>query len=245
MTSTVTNLTLAKQGNPKAIEALIHRQLHTRGIQTKVNLKSTGLYILLESEQVPSKVVTFSFIQKGLLNLNPSGIDKVYVYGRQMGSDAPDWGESFVLGEKGTQINTISRVTRQDSNDHLTNFQSFGIASVESNSSKSLGIKEKLQEIEQLRIEGAITAEEYSALRNETLGVKPQPANSGISNNSNSHTVVNVVTGQAVENTNKEEKTTKSQEGGCYKQWALHLVLSIFTGGGWLLVWLILAIAKI
>lgn len=241
MTNSNSNLALARQGNPKAIEAIINQQLHARGIRAKVNVKSASLYILLESEKVPPKSAALSFIQKGIISLSPSGIEKVYVYGKEIGLDAPDWGDSFPLLEQNQpKANIVNRTTHQSSDGHITtSFNSFEVTSTENNSNRgqSLDLKGKLQEIEQLRIEGAITAEEYTALRNNTLGVKSQPSNSGISNNSNAHTVVNVVTSQS------EEKAI--EKGGCYKQWLLHIILSIFTGGAWLIVWLILAIAKI
>lgn len=46
-------LELAKQGDPKAIAALINRQLQPKGITAKVALKDNCLQTMLESAQVP------------------------------------------------------------------------------------------------------------------------------------------------------------------------------------------------
>jgi hypothetical protein len=50
-------LALAKQGNPKAIAALLNRSLQAKGITAKAKLKENGyLQVMLESSQIPSRI---------------------------------------------------------------------------------------------------------------------------------------------------------------------------------------------
>jgi hypothetical protein len=53
-------LDLAKQGNPKAIAALLNRSLQAKGITAKANLKENGyLQVMLEASQIPSRIPEF------------------------------------------------------------------------------------------------------------------------------------------------------------------------------------------
>ncbi|MEW6494680.1 MAG: hypothetical protein AB1589_19515, partial [Cyanobacteriota bacterium] len=60
---------LAKQGNPKAIAALINRSLKPKGITAKACLEENGcLQVILESSQVPPRSL-IRFIRQGLISL--------------------------------------------------------------------------------------------------------------------------------------------------------------------------------
>ncbi len=90
-------LTLAKQGNPKAIAAMLNKSLQPKGITAKAGVKENCLQILLESEQIPDQEAMVSYIRKGLINLGVESIKSVKVYGRQKGIEAPAWNQQFEL----------------------------------------------------------------------------------------------------------------------------------------------------
>jgi Domain of unknown function (DUF4429) len=90
-------VSLAKQGNPKAIAALINRQLKPRGIETKASLRGECLEILLEATQVPDQHLAVQFIKKGLVSLNPNGIKTIKLFGRAAGEVFFDWENIFSL----------------------------------------------------------------------------------------------------------------------------------------------------
>lgn len=92
-------LELAKQGNVKAITALINCQLQPKGITVEANLTNGCLHIFLESQQVPNQQSLVAFIHKGLINLRAESIERVVVYGQQAGKGFPDWAEEFELRE--------------------------------------------------------------------------------------------------------------------------------------------------
>jgi hypothetical protein len=89
---------LAKQGNAKAITALINRQLQPKGITAKAALKDGCLQVMLESAQVPNQQVLVTFIRKGVTSLEAASIDRVKVYGRQIGEEFPAWHQEFEIG---------------------------------------------------------------------------------------------------------------------------------------------------
>lgn len=90
-------LELAKQGNPKAIEALINRSLQPKGITAKTALKDGCLQVMLESAEVPDQQALAAFIRKGVTGLGAASIQKVKVYGRQTGEDFPAWSQQFEI----------------------------------------------------------------------------------------------------------------------------------------------------
>ena len=90
-------LKLAKQGNPKAIAAMLNQSLKSKNITAKVNLKDGCLHVLLESAQLPKQQTLVSFIRKGLIQLEAESIKTVKVYGRQTGEEFPAWNETFEI----------------------------------------------------------------------------------------------------------------------------------------------------
>jgi hypothetical protein len=87
----------AKQGNPKALAAIINQSLKPKNITAKVGLKEGCLQVLLESAEVPNQQATVSFIRKGLIKLEIESINTVKVYGRQNGEETPAWNQTFEL----------------------------------------------------------------------------------------------------------------------------------------------------
>jgi hypothetical protein len=95
MTASQPNLLeLAKQGDARAIAALMNRQLQPKGITAKVSLKDGCLQVMLEAPQIPpDQQALSSFIHKGILGLGSSSIQQIKVYGRQTGEEFPGWME--------------------------------------------------------------------------------------------------------------------------------------------------------
>ncbi|WP_121971664.1 DUF4429 domain-containing protein [Leptolyngbya sp. BC1307] len=88
---------LSKGGNPKAIAALINRQLKTKGIEAKANLKGRCLEILLEAAQAPDQHSAVKLIGNGLTKLSPNGISTVRLFGKETGKDFFSWENSFSI----------------------------------------------------------------------------------------------------------------------------------------------------
>ncbi|MEL7068611.1 MAG: DUF4429 domain-containing protein [Cyanobacteria bacterium J06581_3] len=88
-------LRFAKEGNPKAIAALMNRQFKSRGINTKAAVKGNRLDILLEAISVPEQKTIIEFIGKGLTSLSPNGISSAKVFARETGEDFFEWEATF------------------------------------------------------------------------------------------------------------------------------------------------------
>lgn len=102
---------LAKQGNPKAIAAMLNRSLQAKGITAKASVKNGCLQIMLEAAEVPPKQPYVDSLRKGLTNLMPAAIQKVKVYGKQVDGDFPEWLEEFNLSVQ--PIQDLSELARQ------------------------------------------------------------------------------------------------------------------------------------
>lgn len=90
-------LTLAKQGDPIAIAALINHSLNPRGITAKVGWKNQCLGILLEALPVPDQEEMVAFIRQILGRLQLDSIRWVKVGGYQPGQSVPAWYEEIEL----------------------------------------------------------------------------------------------------------------------------------------------------
>lgn len=112
-------LKLAKQGNPKAIAAMLNQSLKSKNITAKANLKDGCLNILLESAQLPKQQTLVSFIRKGLIQLEVESIKTVKVYGRQAGEESTAWSETFEIV---SQPETPSSTEKTDS-ENLSSYQ--------------------------------------------------------------------------------------------------------------------------
>ncbi|GAB4320250.1 MAG: hypothetical protein OHK0047_02750 [Leptolyngbyaceae cyanobacterium] len=108
MTTAQPNLAqLAKQGDARAIAALLNRSLQPKGITTKANLKDGCLHVMLEAAKAPEQQTLVAFLQKGLENLGSPTFQKVKVYGKQVGEDIPTWTQEFILGEASSSESTV------------------------------------------------------------------------------------------------------------------------------------------
>ncbi|GAB4379445.1 MAG: hypothetical protein Kow00121_33640 [Elainellaceae cyanobacterium] len=89
--------TLAKQGEPAAIAALINHSLNPRGITARVGWKNHCLGILLEGLPIPDQQEMIAFVRQSLINLQPESLRMVKVGGYQPGQSVPAWYEEIEL----------------------------------------------------------------------------------------------------------------------------------------------------
>ncbi|MEP0870338.1 hypothetical protein NDA01_11045 [Trichocoleus desertorum AS-A10] len=89
----------AKQGNIEAIAALMNRLLQPKNITAKASLKDNCLQVMLESEQVPNQQVLVEFVRKSTVVLGLESIQKLRVYGRQIGEDFPAWQQELDVSQ--------------------------------------------------------------------------------------------------------------------------------------------------
>ncbi|GAP94705.1 hypothetical protein [Leptolyngbya sp. NIES-2104] len=98
MTAQQPNLVnLARQGDGKAIAALINRSLQPKGILAKVVFQDGYLKIMLEGETTPDQAVFVSYVQQGIVALDIPNLHTLQVFGRVKGTTKPDWTEVVPL----------------------------------------------------------------------------------------------------------------------------------------------------
>jgi len=90
----------AKQGDSKAIEALINRQLQPKGITAKASTLNKTLTVIIEAKSLPAKDAVFNFIKTGISKLQPNNISKVIIHARTSGESSSIWRESFDLANQ-------------------------------------------------------------------------------------------------------------------------------------------------
>ncbi len=88
---------LAKQGNIKAVTALINQRLQSSKTIAKVSLKGSRLQIMLESSEVPEQKQMVSLLQTEILKLEIKGVTSLKLYGKETGEDFPDWQDEVSL----------------------------------------------------------------------------------------------------------------------------------------------------
>ncbi|MEH1890612.1 MAG: TM2 domain-containing protein [Nostoc sp.] len=96
-------LQLAKQGDPKAIAALMNRSLQPKGVTAKVAFKDGCLQIMLESAQVTEQQALVAFVRKGITNLETALIERVKIYGKCLGEEFPVWNQELEFAGQGGQ----------------------------------------------------------------------------------------------------------------------------------------------
>lgn len=90
-------LNLAKQGDPKAIAALMNRSLHPKKIAVKVGLKQDCLFVFASADRPPEMPFVTHFVRQGLQKLDPPNINRVVVQGHTEGSTVPAWQDVIYL----------------------------------------------------------------------------------------------------------------------------------------------------
>jgi hypothetical protein len=88
----------AKQGDEKAIAAVLNHFFQPQGITAKATLKEGNLLLLLESAMVPDQDTLVPFIHQGLANLGINNINPtVKIGGRETGSRRAAWQQEIDL----------------------------------------------------------------------------------------------------------------------------------------------------
>lgn len=106
---------LAKQGDPKAIAALMNRQLQAKGILAKVALKDQCLQIVLETHHSLDSQSLVSYIHRGIVGLAIPSLQTIRIYEKQMGEEFPTWVEEIELRTKCNQsLNNLGTVKQKD-----------------------------------------------------------------------------------------------------------------------------------
>lgn len=90
-------LELAKQGDLKAIAALMNRPLQSKGITADVSAEGDCLEVRLSGETPPQQASLVQFVHKGLSNLNIPVFNRVKLLGYQQGNSTPMWEEEVPL----------------------------------------------------------------------------------------------------------------------------------------------------
>lgn len=116
---------LAKQGNAQAIAFLINRSLKAKAITAKVIFREGYLQVMLESVQISDQAALAQFICKGITKLKIESIERLGVYGRELGEERPSWIQNFDF----TQANEAD-------DDHLLE-QSIALNSIDSQVNKA------------------------------------------------------------------------------------------------------------
>ncbi len=113
---------LAKEGNPKAIEALINKTLSSKGISVKASLNYDCLSLVVKSKTSLNQKAVGSFLQQGLTKLNPQNIERVVIKGGVANQESNQWQLSFSLSESSkehnpetkTPIKAVQKIKRID-----------------------------------------------------------------------------------------------------------------------------------
>lgn len=88
-------VTLAKQGNCKAIKFLIDRSLKGQGISSQAILKDNCLQVMLDGDPSPDSDKVAIFVYKGISSLSIPNLESLKVYGRKVGNKSPDWVKQY------------------------------------------------------------------------------------------------------------------------------------------------------
>ncbi len=93
--NSATALHLAKQGNPRAIAALMNGTLQPRGISVTAETQGGNLHILLLARQSVPQGKLMEFIRRGLRSLDLELFPRVRVSAYLFGEDLPIWIEEI------------------------------------------------------------------------------------------------------------------------------------------------------
>ncbi len=93
----------ARAGLPSAIESLLNRGLQKERVNAKVAMRKQCLQVMLEASAVPNEANLVPYVTKGIQTLNCKTIERIKIYGRQQGSDFPDWSREIELAGKSSE----------------------------------------------------------------------------------------------------------------------------------------------
>ncbi len=92
-------VTLARQGDPNAIAALINRALRSQGVRAKAVRRDQHLYVILTAQQLPNQSACVRVVQNGMLRLGATTIKLVTIAGQQLNQNSPSWFQTLTLAE--------------------------------------------------------------------------------------------------------------------------------------------------
>jgi hypothetical protein len=90
-------LSLAKQGNPKAISQLLDRALASKRITTKITRDQYVLTIFAEAPELPNQSSLVGVVQRGIKDLRLDNFHSLKIYGRKVGDTTAGWSEKVLL----------------------------------------------------------------------------------------------------------------------------------------------------
>ena len=108
MTKANNILELAKKGNPKAIEAILNKNLNPKGIAAQVSRSSDSLNICLKSSNELKKNLLVSFIGNGIKKLEIVGIQYIDISASKENSSF-DWTHKIKLANENSANRDLSK----------------------------------------------------------------------------------------------------------------------------------------
>ena len=84
-------LSQAKQGDAKAIAALMNQALRPAGIQVRTLVMQSCLTVMAIAKTTPDRQFMVNFVQRGMKSLAQSGFQQVLIQGFQPGDRLPKW----------------------------------------------------------------------------------------------------------------------------------------------------------
>jgi hypothetical protein len=90
-------LKLARQGDPRAIAALMNDALREQEIWVKASRHDRSLQIMLKAPRALDQSTCIAFLRWGMARLQSATIDHIHLYAWQSYGDFPDWVTDFAL----------------------------------------------------------------------------------------------------------------------------------------------------
>ena len=108
-------LKLARQGDPRAIAALMNDALREQEIWVKAIRDDRSLQVMLKAPRALDQSTCMDFISWGMGRLQTKAIDHIQVYAWQTYADFPDWVIDFSLEQPQRLTETIKVVVQDPS----------------------------------------------------------------------------------------------------------------------------------
>lgn len=97
-------ISLARQGHPNAIAALMRQSLLDTGVIIEVGRTANCLVVIGAADIAPEQAVLVEFVRAGLKKLQPANIDRVIVQGKLKSESRPTWRTSFMLNAEDLSV---------------------------------------------------------------------------------------------------------------------------------------------
>ncbi|MBE9040082.1 hypothetical protein IQ235_04655 [Oscillatoriales cyanobacterium LEGE 11467] len=103
-------LTLAKQGNPKAIAALMNYSLRSKQITVVVDIADACLSVVATAPKPPDRAFMIHFVRKGLDKLGIESLDRAIVEGYGTDRSRRAWQETLMLEDATTSNPFVGQI---------------------------------------------------------------------------------------------------------------------------------------